>query len=223
MEELLSGFDGKNFIFPETEQTASGYVLKSLDWRVSTTLGLYLTEGLARAFSDSGKGSMLYRQAAEIEQSYVRYLNDINEPRLMEGYRNGKLDWVETRDPRWNDSTLPWDEWAPQNAYTEITMTVQRNGCGYGFEGVPIKLAVTVLGSYIALVCVHLIAMVVGGRMYKGCSDMSDMLALAWSSAPTAEMQNLSASIKNHQTWRRMVSVREKERWLQLVYGNQPL
>ena len=211
------GFGGSNFLFPETEQAASGYVLKSLDWRVSTTLGLYLTEGLARAFSDSGKGSMLYRQAAEIEQSYVRYLNDINEPILKEGYRNGKLDWVETRDHRWNDSILPWDEWAPQNGYTEITMTVQRNGYSYGFEGVPIKLAVTVLGSYIALVCVHLIAMVVGGRMYKGCSDMSDMLALAWSSAPTAEMKNLSAGIKNHQTWRRMVSVREKERRLQLV------
>ena len=50
---------------------------------------------------------MLYRQAAEIEQSYVRYLNDINEPILKEGYRNGGLDWVETRDHRWNDSILP--------------------------------------------------------------------------------------------------------------------
>ena len=217
VEEMLTGWSGGNFIFPETERTASGYVLKSLDWRLSTTLGLYLTEGLARAFSDAGKGSMLYRQAAEMEQSYVRYLNDINQPALKEGYRNGKLDWVETRDPRWNDSILPWDEWAPQNGYTEITMTVQRNGYGYGFEGVPIKLAAIVLGIYIALVCVHLIAMVVGGRMYKGCSDMSDMLALAWSSAPTVEMKNLAAGIKNHQTWRRVVTVREKEQRLQLV------
>ncbi|KAK4692784.1 hypothetical protein P7C71_g4486, partial [Lecanoromycetidae sp. Uapishka_2] len=86
-----------------------------------------------------------------MEQSYVRYLNDINNPILKEGYRNGKLDWVETRDPRWNDSILPWDEWAPQTGYTEVTMTVQRNGYGYGFEGVPIKLAATVLGIYVAL------------------------------------------------------------------------
>ena len=217
VEEVLSGFGGSNYLFPENERIGPGYVLKSLDWRVSTTLGLYLTEGLARAFSDSSKGSMLYRQAAEIEQSYVRYLNDINEPILKEGYRNGKLDWVETRDPRWNDSILPWDEWAPQNGYTEITISVQRNGYGYGFEGLPIKLAVTVLGTYIALVCVHLIGMVVGGRMYQGCSDMTDMLALAWSSAPTTETKNLSAGIKNHDTWRRMVSVREKERRLQLI------
>ncbi len=217
VEEMLTGFSGGNFIFPETERTEAGYVMKSLDWRLSTTLGLYLTEGLAHAFSNSGKGSMLYRQAAEIEQSYVRYLNDINQPILKEGYRNGKLDWVETRDPRWNDSILPWDEWAPQNGYTEITMTVQRNGYGYGFEGVPIKLATTVLGIYIALVCVHLIAMVFGGGMYKGCSDMGDMLALAWSSAPTVEMKNLSAGIKNHQTWRRVVRVGEKEGRLQLM------
>ena len=147
----------------------------------------------------------------------MRYLNDINQPVLKEGYRNGKLDWVEPRDPRWNDTILPWDEWAPENGYTEITMTVQRNGYGYGFEGVPIKLAAIVLTIYIALVCVHLIAMVVGGRIYKGCSDMGDMLALAWGSAPTVEMKNLSAGIKHHQTARRVVKVREKEGRLQLV------
>ena len=96
-------------------------------------------------------------------------------------------------------------------------MTVQRNGYGYGFEGVHIKLATIVLEIYIALVCVHVTAMIVGGRMYKGYSDMSDILALAWSSESTAEMKKLSAGIKNHQTWRRVVRVREKERRLQLV------
>lgn len=217
VEQMLNGFSGKYFIYAETEKTASGYVMKSLDWRLSTTLGLYLTEGLARAFSDEGKGSMLYRQATTTIKSYVRYLNDINQPVLKEGYKNGKLDWVETREHRWNDSILPWDEWAPRNGYTEITMTVQRNGYGYGFEGVPIKLATIALAIYIALVCIHLIALVVGGRIYKGCSDMGDMLALAWGSAPTVEMKNLSAGIKNHQTWRRVVQIREKERRLQLV------
>lgn len=216
--EMLTGFSGGAYtIFPESEPTASGFVMKSLDWRISTTLGLYLTEGLARAFSDEGKGSMLYRQATKIEQSYVRYLNDINQPAPKEGYRNGKLDWVETNDARWNDTILPWDEWAPQNGYTEITMAVQRNGYGYGFEGVPIKLAAFVLGIYSALVCVHLITIVAERRIYKGFSDMGDMLALAWGSAPTVEMKNLSAGIKHHQTWRRVVKVREKERRLQLV------
>ena len=218
VEEMLEGFSGGgNFIFPEPEKTASGYVMKSLDWRISTTLGLYLTEGLARAFSDLGKGSMLYRQATKIEQSYVRYLNDVNQPALKYGYRNGKLDWMETRDPCWNDSILPWDEWAPQNGYTEIKITVQRNGYGYGFEGVPIKLAATVLGIYSALVCVHLITLGVERRIYKGCSDMGDMVALAWGSAPTVEMKNLSAGIRHHQTARRMAKVREKEGRLQLV------
>ena len=104
-----------------------------------------------------------------------------------------------------------------QNGYTEITITVQRNGYGYGFEGVPIRLAATVLVIYIALVSVHLITMVVGGRIYKGCSDMGGMVALAWGSAPTVEMKNFSAGIKHHQTARRVVKVREKEGRLQLV------
>ena len=135
-EALLLWWGGGNDIYPEPEPTSnSGYVFKSIDWRLSTALGLYLTEGLARAFSDITKGSMLYRQSPKPGQSYVRYLNDINAPGFKEGYRNGKLDWVEERDKRWNTSIKPWDEWARQNGYTEIVFTIQRNGYGYGFDG----------------------------------------------------------------------------------------
>ena len=99
---MLEGWSGGNFIFPEPEPDL-GYVKKSIDWRLSTTIGLYLTEGLARAFLDEGKGSMLHRQSSKPGQSYVRYLKDLNQPALKEGYRNGKLDWVKTRDLRWNN------------------------------------------------------------------------------------------------------------------------
>ena len=223
VEQLLLGFSGVNsrggsFIFPEPAQEAVlGFVKKSIDWRLSTTLGLYLTEGLARAFSDSSKGSMLFRQAPLANQSYVRYLNDINNPLYKEGYRDGKLDWVEMRDPRWNNSILPWDEWAPQNGYTEITFTIRRNGYGFGFGGVPIKLAATVLAVYVLLASAHIVSVLIDGRLFKGFSNLSEMLVLAWSSPPAKEVRDISVSSEQYQTWSQVVRAKEEEQRLQLV------
>ena len=220
VEDMLVGFSQGSFIFPEPAQIlASGYVMKTLDWRLSTTLGLYLAESLAHAFSDANKGSMLYRQAPELNQSYVRYLNDINQPAPKVGYRHGKLDWVEMRDPRWNSSILPWDEWAPQNGYTEIIFTVQRNGYGYGFEGVPIKLAATVLAIYVLLVCAHVVSVIFSVRVYKGYSTISDMVVLAWSSTPAQEVADISAGTrtKELEAWRQVVKAKGKEQRSELV------
>ncbi len=223
VEQIFEGYrgeysDGEIFIYAEPAQKlTSGYVLKSIDWRISTALGLYLTEGLARAFSDVSKGSMLYRQAPNVNQSYVRYLNDINNAHLKQGYKDGKLDWVEMRDPLWNKSILPWDEWAPQNGYTEITFTIQRNGYGYGFDGVPIKLAATALALYILLVVAHVVSVLVGGSAYKGYRSIGNMVALAWSSAPTEDVNAISAGVGNYQTWSRMVRAKEEEQQLQLA------
>ena len=208
VEQMLESFSGAGFISPEPEPEL-GYVMKSLDWRLSTTLGLYLTESLAHAFSDVSKGSMLYRQAPELNQSYVRYLNDINQPALKRFYKNGKLDWVEMRDPLWNSSFPPWDEWAPQNGYTEIIFTVQRNGYGYGFEGVPIKLAALVLAIYVLLVCGHVVSVLFSGHAYKGNSTISDMVALAWNSAPAREVSDIAVGTKKLQTWSLVVRAKK--------------
>ena len=214
VEQLFEGFGDGNFIWPEPEprgETPGTHWMKSLDWRISTTLGLYLTEGLARAFQDIDKGSMLYRQAPHVEQSYVRYLNNINNSSgTKEGYNHdGQLDWVEMRDPRWNTSIQPWDIWAPQNGYTEMAITVQRYGYGYGLQDVPIKLAITVLLIYAVLVSVHIVVFLVRGRTYKGYADMGEILALAWNSAPAEALVNTSAGIEKLRTWRHVVRIRE--------------
>lgn len=219
VEQMLTYFSGGNFIFPEPEpQLKTGYVMKSVDWRLSTTLGLYLTEGLAHAFSDVSKGSMLYRQASESNQSYVRYLNDINQPAYKRFYKDGKLDWAETRDPLWNSSFLPWDEWAPQNGYSEIIFTVQRNGYGYGFDGVPIKLATLVLAIYVILVCGHVVSVLFSGHVYKGYSTISDMVALAWNSAPAKEVSDIATGTEKLQTWGLVVRAKEEDQRPQLVF-----
>lgn len=220
VEQLIERLDNGSFIFPEPEPR-NGYVMKSLDWRLSTLLGLYLAEGLARAFQDTTKASMLYRQASDAKQSYVRYLNIINSPARKEGYRDGKLDWVQEDDARWNSSILPWEVWAPQNGYMEIGITIQRYGYGYGFSGVPIKLATTVLVIYALMVSTHIVLTLVSGRTYKGYSSASEMLALAWNSAPVKELNNTSAGIENVRTWRQVIRVREgRRKQLQFVLGD---
>lgn len=201
VESMLGHYSGGPFIYPEPEPAGKTFVSKSVDWRISTALGLHVTEALARAFQDRSKGSMLYRQTNANNTSYVRYLNDINQPALKEGYRNGKLDWVETRDKRWNGSILPWDVWAPQNGYREITFSVQRNGYGYGLESLPSRLAAVVLFAYVAVVVVHIIVLFVTGRIYQHCSDVGELLALALSSPAALDIQYSSRGVQNSKVW----------------------
>lgn len=211
VEQLIERLGNGSFIYPEPEPT-NGYVMKSLDWRLSTTLGLYLTEGLARAFQDRKKGSMLYRQAPSIEQSYIRPLNNINDndPDHQIGYHNGQIDWVPMKSLQWNASIPPWDVWAPLHGYTEISVTVQRYGYGYGLSGTTIKLATAVLVVHALLVSSYIMLILTSGKTYKGYARISDMLAVAWNSAPVEELRNSSAGIDHLSTWRRVVRVREK-------------
>ena len=75
--------------------------------------------------------------------------------------------WVEVRDPHWNSSILPWDEWTPPNAYMGITFTIERNGYGYGFEGCAQYTCCCCAGNttYIRLVCSHVISVL----FYRAC------------------------------------------------------
>ncbi|KAL8821185.1 MAG: hypothetical protein Q9191_007362 [Dirinaria sp. TL-2023a] len=215
VEYMLGQYGSSDFIYPEPEHF-SYYVMKSLEWRLSTALGLYITEALAQSFQDINQGSMLYRQAKNSSDSYVRYLNNVNEPQYKEGYRNGRLDWVETRDPRWNNSILPWDEWAPRNGYSEITFAVQRNGYGYGFESLPTVFAATVLIAYVIIVTTHIVLLIITGRVYRGCSDAGQMVALAWSSPAAPEFKCSSGGVQDAEVWKRMVKVEEDEQQLLL-------
>ena len=218
VESLLEGYGGY-FVYPEPEPSLY-YVMKSLDWRISTALGLHITEALARAFQDIDKGSMLYRQAKDSSHSYVRYLNNINQPRLKEGYRKGRLDWVETRDPRWNNSILPWDEWAPQNGYSEIAFTVERNGYGYGFESLPTIFAATVLVAYVLVVVIHIILLTLTRGVHRAYSDAGEMLALAWSSPAAAGLKYTVGGVQDAGVWKRKVNVEKHGEQLQLKFTN---
>lgn len=158
VESLLGFFGEPGVISSHGDKSISDpNPRKSLDWRLSTTLGLYLTEGLARAFQDVGNGTMIYHQTFNTPQPFLYELNDVNNKILQEGYSNGTLDWVPRNDPRWNDSMDSWDKWAIEHGYTEMVIEYKRYGYGYGFQGLPIKFATAALGIYILLVGLHVL------------------------------------------------------------------
>ncbi|KAL8703301.1 MAG: hypothetical protein Q9201_003515 [Fulgogasparrea decipioides] len=185
VEKLLSVWSGPYYNINSDQP--------SIDSFLSTALGLYLTEGLARAFSDPRKATVLYRQSRDEKGPFVRRLDKPNGQPL---YSN-------------NQSQGPWEKWAPQNGYTEIKFTLQRHGYGYCFEGVPIKLSSIVLVLYLVLALTHVVSMIVGSRVYRGYSSIGELLALAWNSASAKELKNTSAGIDRVRTWRYIVRVGE--------------
>ncbi|KAL8720985.1 MAG: hypothetical protein Q9181_007802, partial [Wetmoreana brouardii] len=197
VENLLTVWSGPNYTNPDQ---------RSIDSFFSTALGLYLTEGLARAFSDPRKATVLYRQSRDEQGPFVGKLDDPNRQSVCS----------------YNQSQGPWEEWAPQNGYTEIKFTLQRNGYGYRSKGVPFKLASTVLVLYLVLALYHVILMTMGSRVYRGYSSMGELLALAWNSASAKELKNTSAGIDRVRTWRYIVRVGEVAggRRLQLRLGD---
>ena len=224
--QLLEGLGNINAynhwaIYPETPKDQ-----KSLAWRISTTLGLLLTEALAHAYQDGTRSSVVYHDAPiskyGVNESYVRPLNDLNVGDVTGWSKSkNKTTWVDQKDPTWNDSIPSWDVWAPQNGYTEMKITVQRYGYGYGFNGVPIILATTALSLYGLLAIAHMILIILGRRTFNGFSGMSEMLALAWNSNPAQGLRNTSAGIDRTTTWKQVVRVREREgKQLQLVLGD---
>ncbi|KAI4162148.1 MAG: hypothetical protein LQ342_004166 [Letrouitia transgressa] len=225
VEEVIEALGAHNYdrwdVFPEPERDGP-WVMTSIDWRLSTVLGLCVTEGLARAYVDDSGGSIVYRDALAANQSYARSLNDLNIKTPVEGWENYTLEWVAPIDSRWNASIPSFDVWAPQHGYTEIAIAIQRYGYGYGFGGVPIKLATVALVVYSVLVMGHMLVVFLGGQTFKSWSGMSELLALAWNSTPTPGLQNASAGIEKIATWKQVVRVREKDgKRLRLVLENQ--
>ena len=102
-----------------------------------------------------------------------------------------------------------------------MVITVQRNGYGYGFQGLPIKLATAALMMYLVLVLAHVVFICTSGQTYHGYSNMGEIIALAWNSAPAKELENTSAGIENTRTWKHAIKVEEcADNHLQLVISN---
>ncbi len=108
--EYLRGYiNGTNqVIYPEANSSSQS----SLAWRISTILNLYLTESLARAQSDSTKGSLVFHDALKPEDNHALVLNDLNAGNFSGpgGQQPGSGPWKSSKSP---DQTFK--EWATDN------------------------------------------------------------------------------------------------------------
>ncbi|KAL8810330.1 MAG: hypothetical protein Q9200_002667 [Gallowayella weberi] len=177
-----------------------GYGQESIPWRVSTALGLYLTEALARVQSTFWNGTVLcHTDASGQEEVYI--LGNLN-----------------AQDPRWWPEGMSFVDYAQREGWAEVRFQVRRYGYGWGFRGLPIKLAAVVLVLQALLGVVHVGFIVFGGWSVKAWSTMGEMLVLAVNSRPAEKLKGMGAGVRDERTWREMVKIREmRDRRLELV------
>ncbi|KAL8767880.1 MAG: hypothetical protein Q9209_005772 [Squamulea sp. 1 TL-2023] len=138
-----------------------GHGQESIPWRISTAFGLYLTEALARVQSTFLNGTVLcHTNTTGQENVYI--LGNIN-----------------ANDPRWWPQDMSFTDFAHEQGWAEIKFTVSRYGYGWGFRGLPIKLAAVVLGLQALLGLTHIGFITIGGWSAKSWSTMGEMLILA--------------------------------------------
>ena len=179
---------------------------QTLGWRLSTVLGIYLTEAIAHAQYDTTKGSLIYNDAKNPADQFARELNNLN----IQNFSTPP-EWVPRTDPNWNLSIPSFDQWAMTHGYTEMGITVERFGYGWGFRGIAVKLAMVVLLLHAVLALGHVIFFVGGGKTFNSWSTTGEMLALAWNSNPTDHLRNTSAGIGRTATWQQIIPVREMD------------
>ena len=77
--------------------------------------------------------------------------------------------------------------------------------------------ASSVMAIYVLLVCAHVISVLFSGNAYKGYSNINDMVALAWNSAPAKDLSDIAAGTEKLQTWSLVARAKEGDQRPQLV------
>jgi hypothetical protein len=139
------------------------------------------------------------------------------------------------------DNTEIW-RWFPENwavsgwTYTGTTVHPQQSqvnppgtvlhfrgflpGYAFNLDGIPIKIAVPILIIYCLYTTSYVLYTFITGRSSRVWSTMAEFTTLAINSSPTKVLKNTSAGIRQINTFRQPVSVREVENHgrLELVF-----
>lgn len=80
----------------------------------------------------------------------------------------------------------------------------------YKFEGLIVKLSMSVLLLHMMLVYAHLLLLVVGDGWYsRAWSELGELMALAILTRPSSLLQNATGGVKSWQTWKLRTFIRE--------------
>ncbi len=208
IEALISGF-GSNFDGDHYKIVGDGTPgttpdQNTIPWRISTMLGMYLTEGLASIQLNS---TLVYHDYKN--DTYVLDMGNLdNGHYLYPGSPN-----------------VDFEDYASTQGFTKVQIRVQRYGYGWSFQGVPIKLAATVLGIQSAMAIVQAVMILTGRWTCASWTSMGQMLVLALSSLPPKALRNTSAGVRSITTWKRVCAINEviedEKTHLQLVISGE--
>ncbi|KAL8993774.1 MAG: hypothetical protein Q9169_006094 [Polycauliona sp. 2 TL-2023] len=178
-----------------------GYGQESIPWRISTALGLYLTEALTRVHATSNNGTVLCHTNAR-KQEKVFMLGDLD-----------------ADEPQWWPQNQSFIDYAHEQGWAELEFRVARYGYSWSFEGRLVKAAVAVLVMQALIGLAHICYIISGGLTIPSWSTMGEMLILAIDSSPSARLQTAALTPKGRYTlWSETVQIRKtKEKKLELV------
>lgn len=167
---------------------------------LDSALAIYLTDGLARIqtsvptfFSATGQTSG-GGKVMEIEHLDL-------DPGL--GNQAQSLDPKDFRDT---------------SRFTELYFPAWRYGYGYGFKGITIYIATTVLLLYAVLAVIHMGIVMTSGISSSTWGTVGEMLVLAINSSNSAQLQNTCAGVRSSTTWGLVANIRETaDQHLELV------
>lgn len=161
----------------------------TIPWRISTVLGMYLTEGLASLQLDP---TLVYH-----DYTNATYVLD------MDNLDDGHYSYS-------GSPNVPFEAYASTQGFTKVQIRVQRYGYGWSLQGVPIKLAAAVLGIQSAMAILHAVLILAGRWTCASWTSMGQMLVLALSSLPpTKALRNTSAGVKSITTWTNVCAIKE--------------
>ena len=181
-------YEGKYYEIVGEGQPDTVASQETIPWRISTVLGMYLTEALASIQLNT---TLVYHNY--VNATYVLDMNNLDE-----GHRTYP-----------GSPNVTFEDYASAQGFTKVQIRVQRYGYGWSFEGVPIKLATTVL-AIVSLMAISHMAQILAGRWTcASWTSIGQMLVLALSSLPPTTLRNTSAGVRHLATWGNLCAVRE--------------
>jgi hypothetical protein len=180
-----------------------------IPWLFATPLSLQIADGLA--------------EFSSVHNSCSAYIYNYNRTHPSNSYTL-LLDDVDLESNiTWYPPDEPFDVVARRNTsqWTEIEWEVLRFGYGWGFNGITIYFAATILLLHAVLAIIHVLFALSQKWATNSWTSTMELLALAMNSTPTQRLSNTSAGIRKSATWKEIVRIREVgDTKLQLVFDD---
>lgn len=108
--------------------------------------------------------------------------------------------------------------------FVTVEFKAEQYGYGFGQPGPPMRFALTVIITYLAILLFYwFVTLVTLGKTVAPWDDLQDLIALAWASPPPPELKGQGAKVVDNQLWKEPVSVRARDTNVSLVLGDEKL